>query len=380
MNRLPTDRRSFLASALAAGAYATLAHGPALAAHGGAGARAAFAAQEPARRFPPLKVARDRIIRTVVGLRPYRPEGFVLSNERLGEKVVVHNYGHGGGGVSLSWGVAQMAAEHARNLEDKSVAVLGCGVIGLSTARVLQRRGKSVVIYARELPPETTSNVAGALWYPTHVYDARRAPSTFPERYGLACRLAHREFQSYVAPEYGVRWIETYTLASEPVGRELAGGNELYPETRYHSDARAVFGFPHVRQFTAMMIEPQTYLRALLRDFYAAGGRVVVRELKSREEVAAVPERVIFNCTGLGARALVGDQGMASMRGQIEVLLPQPEIDYCYLANSLYMFPRADGVILGGTFEAENWSLDPDPNTTARIIEGNAQIARGLRR
>lgn len=372
MQRLPTDRRGFLKSALAAGAY--------LAAPGGPAARAAFAAQEPARRFPQLKVARDRIIRTVVGLRPYRPEGFVLSNERLGEKVVVHNYGHGGGGVSLSWGVAQLAAEHARNLEDKSVAVLGCGVIGLSTARVLQRRGKSVTIYARELPPETTSNVAGALWYPTHVYDPRRASPTFPERYGLACRLAHREFQSYVAPEYGVRWIETYTLGSEPLGRELAGGNELYPETRYYSDARGVFGFPHVRQFTAMMIEPQTYLRALLRDFHAAGGRVVVRELKSREEVAGLAERVVFNCTGLSARALFGDQAMVSMRGQIEVLLPQPEIDYCYLGNALYMFPRADGVILGGTFEAENWSLDPDPNTTARIIEGNAQIARGLRR
>ena len=167
MKRLPTtDRRGFLASTLAAGAYAAFADCP-----------AAFAAQEPPpRRLAPLKVARDRRIRTVVGLRPYRPEGFVLTNERLGEKVVVHNYGHGGGGVSLSWGVALMAAEQARNLEDRGVAVLGCGVVGLSTARVLQRRGKAVTLYTRELPPETTSNVAGALWYPTH--DADNNPSS----------------------------------------------------------------------------------------------------------------------------------------------------------------------------------------------------------
>lgn len=363
------DRRSFLASAFAAGAYAALASSP-----------AALAAQdEPPRRFAPLRSARDRRIRTVVGLRPYRPEGFVLTNERLGEKVVVHNYGHGGGGVSLSWGVALMAAEQARNLEDKTVAVLGCGVVGLSTARVLQRRGKAVTIYTRELPPETTSNVAGALWYPTHVYDPQRVSNTFLERYGLACRLAHREFQSYVGHEYGVRWMETYTLSAGPVGRELPGGPELYPETRFHSDAQRSYGFPHVRQFTSLMIEPQTYLRALLRDFYAAGGRVVIGELKTREELAQLPERVIFNCTGLGARAIFGDQGMVSMRGQIEVLLPQPELDYGYLANSLYMFPRADGVILGGTFEAGNWSMDADEATTTRIIEGNAQIARGLR-
>src|SRR5215212_4516646 len=270
MTSLQTDRRNFLASALGAGAYAALARGP-----------AALAAQEePPRRLAPLKAARDRRIRTVVGLRPYRPEGFVLTNERLGEKLVVHNYGHGGGGVSLSWGVAQLAAEQARNLEDKAVAVLGCGVVGLSTARVLQRRGKAVTVYARELPPETTSNVAGALWYPTHVYDPRKASNTFLERYGLACRLSHREFQSYVGPEYGVRWMETYTLGSEPLGRELPGGPELYPETRYYSDARKGFGFPFVRQFASMVIEPQVYLRALLRDFHTAGGRVRIRELK----------------------------------------------------------------------------------------------------
>src|SRR3954470_21997237 len=110
MNRLSTkDRRSFLASALPPAASAPLSHTP-----------ASLAAQEePPRRLPPLKVARDRRIRTVVGLRPYRAEGFVLTNERLGEKVVVHNYGHGGGGVSLSWGVALLAAEQARNLEDR---------------------------------------------------------------------------------------------------------------------------------------------------------------------------------------------------------------------------------------------------------------------
>ena len=250
MERLSNNRRSFLRSALAAGAYAAAC---------GTGGRVVSAAQEElTRRLPALKVSRDRLIRTVVGLRPYRPEGFVLTNERLGEKVVVHNYGHGGGGVSLSWGVALMAAEQARNLEDKSVAVLGCGVVGLSTARVLQRRGKAVTVYAKELPPETTSNVAGALWYPTHVYDPQKAPRTFPERYGLACRLSHREFQSYVGPEYGVRWMETYTLSSGPVGRELPGGPELYPETRFYADANRSFGFPHVRQFTSMVIEPQT--------------------------------------------------------------------------------------------------------------------------
>ena len=382
MEKLSTDRRSFLKSALATGAY--------LAATGGPAARPAFAADgfdfaadgESVRRLPPLNVSRERIIRTVVGLRPYRAEGFVLAPERVGEKVVVHNYGHGGAGMTLSWGVATLAAEHARNLEDRSVAVVGCGVIGLSTARVLQRRGKSVTVYAREMPPETTSNLAGALWYPTSVYDTQKISADFNERFRLACRLSNREFQTYVGPDYGVRWIETYTLRTEaePAGHEPAGGAELYPATHYFTDARRAFGFPFVRLFSTMLIEPHTYLRALMRDFHTAGGRIVVRELKSREEVAALPERVVFNCTGLGAKALFGDQQLTPVRGQIEMLLPQPELDYCYLANSLYMFPRHDGIVLGGTFEPDNYSLEPDVKTTARIVEGHLEIAKGFRR
>jgi D-amino-acid oxidase len=382
MGRLLTDRRSFLKSALATGAY--------LAAAGGTTARPAFAAGgltfasdgESARRLPPLNVSRERIIRTLVGLRPYRAEGFVLAPERVGEKVVVHNYGHGGAGMTLSWGVATLAAEQARNLEDRSVAVIGCGVIGLSTARVLQRRGKSVTVYAREMPPETTSNLAGALWYPTSVYDTQKVSADFNERFLLACRLSNREFQTYVGPDYGVRWIETYTLRTEaePPGHEPAGGAELYPATHYFTDARRTFGFPFVRLFSTMLIEPHTYLRALMRDFHTAGGRIVVRELKSREEVAALPERVVFNCTGLGAKALFGDQQLTPVRGQIEMLLPQPEPDYCYLANSLYMFPRRDGIVLGGTFEPDNYSLEPDAKTTVRIVEGHSEIAKGFRR
>ena len=375
MERLSTDRRGFIKSALVAGAY--------LAASGGAASRPAFAAvDEKPRRLPPVNVSRDRVIRTVVGLRPYRPQGFALAPERLGEKLVVHNYGHGGSGITLSWGVATLAAEHARGLEDKSVAVLGCGVVGLSTARVLQRRGMSVTVYARELPPETTSNVAGGLWYPSSLYSPRKVGADFQERFRLACRLAHRELQTYVGPEYGVRWIETYTLDDEPdpPGYEPPGGAELYPAARYYADARRSFGFPHARLYSTMLVEPHTYLRALMRDFHAAGGRVVVCELKGREEVAALPERVVFNCTGLGARALFGDQSLVPVRGQLEVLLPQPEVDYCYLAGSFYMFPRRDGVVLGGTFEHDNASLEPDAKTTARIIERNAEIARGLRR
>src|ERR1041384_2833731 len=81
---------------------------------------------------PPLRIDESRLLRTTVGLRPYRPDGFVVRNERLGEKIVVHDYGHGGSGMTLCWGTAQMAIESVLYNLGKDEAIIGGGVIGLA--------------------------------------------------------------------------------------------------------------------------------------------------------------------------------------------------------------------------------------------------------
>ena len=409
MKRTETNRRNFLRTALAAGAVMA-ADGPR------ALARASIGNASPlllpvsrlrapeTRHFAPVKVAANRVIRTIVGLRPFRDEGFVVDAERLGNKLLVHNYGHGGAGVTLSWGTSSLAVDIARDfiqarpltqtaltrlprLSRKSplrFAVLGCGVIGLSTARLLQRRlqgeGASVTIYARDLPPQTTSNIAGAWWSPTSVYESDMVSAKFLEQFRLSCRISHRAFQELVGPEYGVRWIDTFELfvAEASLERGPSGGASLYPEIQVHRDPKHYFGFPFVRQFKSMLIEPHTYLRALLRDFYVAGGKVVVKEFKNRGELAQLREQIVFNCTGLGARELFGDQKLGPVRGQLEVLLPQAEIDYCYLSASGYMFPRGDGIVLGGTFDHDNWSLEPNLEQRAGILEGHSGIMKKL--
>jgi glycine/D-amino acid oxidase-like deaminating enzyme len=340
------------------------------------------------RHFAPVKVARERVIREVVGLRPYRPDGFVVEAEHLGRKLLVHNYGHGGGGVTLSWGTATLAVDLLRDylVARKAVrptrfAVLGCGVSGLSTAILLQRRYQNgpgtVTIYARDLPPNTTSNIAGASWAPTSVYE--NETSKFTEQFRQACKISNRAFQLLVGPEYGVRWIETFELMrhESSISRELPGGNDLYPQIQIHRDPETYFGFTFVRQFSTMLIEPSIYLSALLRDFYIAGGRVVVKEFKSPAEIARLREQVVFNCTGLGSRALFADEELVPVRGQLEILLPQPEIDYCYLSSG-YMFPRRDGIVLGGTWDHDDWSLKPNAAQAAGILAAHTEIMNGL--
>ena len=181
--------------------------------------------------------------------------------------------------------------------------------------------------------------------------------------------------------EYGVRWIETFELYRNEalLAVDLPGGNDLYPAIEIHRDPEHYFGFPYVKQFSTMLIEPQTYLNALLRDFYIAGGRVVVKEFRSREEIMRLSEPAIFNCTGLGAKALFGDEELEPVKGQLTFLLPQPEVDYMVITEGLYMFPRRDGILLGGTFEHSVWSLDVNEEARRRIMAGHRALFEGMR-
>lgn len=128
-----------------------------------------------------------------------------------------------------------------------------------------------------------------------------------------------------------------------------------------------------------MYAETGRFLRQLTRDVQLAGGTIRVRDFASPAELTALPERLIFNCTGLGARDLFGDTGLEPVRGQLAILLPQPEVRYAFTGEAGYMFPRADGIVLGGTFERGITDLTPEPARIARIIASHQRLFGAFR-
>ena len=330
-------------------------------------------------RLAPARVAAERIIRIDVGLRPYRPSGFRVAREALGDKTLVHNYGHGGGGITLSWGTAKLAVDMGYDPSKPDCAVLGCGAVGLATARLLLERGARVRMYAKALSPNTTSNVAGAQWWPASVYESDHATPEFIVQHTEAARFAFRRYQSLVGDAYGVSWETNYRLSDQPIttypAREDGPMREFVVNQRDLTPLE--HNFPHlfVRRFDTMMIETPLYLRRLELDVRQAGGEIIVRDFADVSQVRALPERTVFNCTGLGAGQLFGDTEIMPARGQLAILLPQPEVDYNTISREgYYMFGRRDGIVLGGTFERGEWSLEHDPADIADLIEGHSRI------
>ena len=174
----------------------------------------------------PIRADVDRIFRITVCLRPFRAAGPRLDVEQLGDKLVVHNYGHGGSGWSLSWGSADVVVRKALAGANgrKELAVIGCGALGLTAAITAQRAGLKVTIYAKERPPYVRSARATGTWTP----DSRIAlelgdvAPNFAAEWESMARTSFAMYQSYLGMAgTPVEWTDWYFLRDEAHRRTL---------------------------------------------------------------------------------------------------------------------------------------------------------------
>jgi D-amino-acid oxidase len=308
----------------------------------------------------------------VAGVRPYRNGSYRLDAETASGKFIVHNYGHGGCGITLSWGcaakVADIVKSHLAASHDTKIAILGSGVMGMTAAsRLLDLNPNlAVTIYAENFWQKTTSAVAGGQWAASKV--AYKNDAAGRQQFKEILIEAYATFKNN--PAYGVSERPNYTATpSENLDIVIKLAPGLIPKRE--SLARMPFEGHHQPGFKyqTLLIEPPIFLARLEADLKARGVAFVQKKFASRSDVlTSVAQNIIVNCTGIGAMTLWSDVNMVPIKGQLAMLPAQLALQYLY-GQSGYMFPRTDHVVIGGTFEVGVNDTKPSKSVCRGLVD-----------
>jgi D-amino-acid oxidase len=253
------------------------------------------------------------------------------------------------------------------------IIVIGCGVSGLSSGVRLLEAGHSVAIWARELPPNTTSNIAAAIWHPYKAFPLDRVIAWGRRSFEVFGELAD-------VPGTGVSFVEALELFREEVPDP--DWRDAVRDFRRTRAEELLEGCVTGYSFQTFLVETSIYLDYLMVRFQELGGSIAQRELASLSEALA-ESQVVVNCAGLGARSLAQDEELFPIRGELVRIEPLPigrvMLDEDESRGVTYIVPRSSDCILGGTAEVGNWSLDPDMNTAQAIIERCAELSPEVR-
>jgi D-amino-acid oxidase len=225
------------------------------------------------------------------------------------------------------------------------VLVVGGGVIGLTAAIRLAAAGADVAVWSPADPLETVSAVAAAVWYPTRTAADPRVLRWAAATYDEFTRQAAAGVPGvHLRPTRNVGAATALPWWAPAAGEVTLARGEV--------------------RFVAPLAEMSVYLPWLRSQV-----RFVRRGVDRLDDAfAAAP--VVVNATGLAARTLVPDPAVRPARGQI-VLVANPGIAASVRAEgspSTYVHPRSRDVVLGGTFELDDWRTDPDRATRDAIL------------
>jgi D-amino-acid oxidase len=235
------------------------------------------------------------------------------------------------------------------------VVVVGAGVVGLTCAVRLLEAGHRVDVLARDLPRETTSSVAAALWYPYRALPYDRVLGWSQASYDVFARLAN------VASASGVSMRRGVEVLREPTERPWwADAVPELTETYVVPD-----GYDSGWTFVAPVVEMPVYLDWLSSLVHERGGTI------TRLNLSGLPSGpdVVVNCSGLASRFLAGDEAVHPVQGQV-VVVEQVGLERWWLDGDgpTYVVPRSHDIVVGGTDVEGEWSRTPSPEVASAIL------------
>lgn len=370
------DRRSLLKNSLALGSLAglgacsaTIPAAPVLTTSG-------VPVEDLPPHLAPIRAHPDRIFDVRVCIRPFRVNGPNLDTEQIGDAMVVHNYGHGGSGWSLSWGSANVAVQKAMSVSPKEIGIIGCGIVGLTSAITAQRAGAKVTIYTREMLNRTRSVRANGSWTPdSRICLAEQAGPKFGPLWEQMARYSYKTYRYYLGlPGRPVDFADQYRLSDIPIeaqaevldpakgtygttgvvqqnaefGRYSDRIRDLTPRPELLPQGATAFPVKYVQRSETMFFNFGSYGHVLLSEFFEAGGKIEICEVHHPSELGQLKEKVVINCPGYAARDLWKDKFMIPVRGQTAWLIPQPEVDYGLYYGGVAMLSKSDGIMVMG--------------------------------
>lgn len=250
-----------------------------------------------------------------------------------------------------------------------NILIIGCGISGLTTGISLLQEGHSVHIWARELPPGTTSNIAAAIWYPYKAYPIDKVTAWGKAAFQQFKRLQHIE---------GCGVFMATFLELKPIPSADPWWVTAVESFRHAAKEELPPGYPDGYVFEAPVIDTRVFLDYLMQQFQAQGGQITQHAISNLAE-AFEQSAIVVNCSGLGARELVGDRDLHPARGQTVRIkhngFRMGLLDEEGVNKLAYIVPRTSDIILGGTYEEHNESAQVDPAETQAILRRCGNIA-----
>lgn len=334
----------------------------------------------------------SNILGYTYGVRPYRKSGIRLEADSLGHKILVHNYGYGGSGITLCWGGAQetlrliqqeIAKRPPTFAPIKTVAVLGAGAVGLTTAYELLLAGYEVSIYADAFSPFLTSNVAAAVWSPPALEGDEQQQELLARLTEISEERVIKILNSDDPELAGVVHVTGYTFR-EKVEAESSKGKwkKSFVETREPVIVHFDNGLTKKGiRYKGFGFDGKVLMDDLYQKVIDKGGKIYQRHFEDSAQVEALEQEIIVNCTSLGSRELFNDNDFVPIRGHMVYITPQEGVDYAFFRDSaqeanywVFFYPWSDRLIIGGVYEVNEHEPVFDPVVAEKIIQ-NAREA-----
>ena len=275
-----------------------------------------------------------------------------------------------------------------------SIAVVGAGVIGLSVGinliEELERFGVVVTIISDEFTPNTVSDKAGAALIPFDVRavgkDSNESGNdNYADRMKNWTRDTFKHLQSLyhseVAGKINIQYVHGYFGNQEATVEPWWGKEIMIGFRRVGEEEKRYKHIPlsirNVFAFNTFIISGLDYLPWLMDRFKEKGGLIEKRKVNNLSELISYD--IIVNCTGLGGAELVNDTSMYPVRGDTVIIRAPWVKEFFLLTNDeedyvMYIFPRSDDVLLGGSKIMNEWSMEPNDEATDKIIKNCSHV------